>query len=128
MTFDGTQYVCDHCEEVIEPTGGYDWMGGAPAPGEPQQHFHFSRKFPECRARSGADGDAGLPLEDRITLALAESFTAPGPDGQLPQFRVNQGMMKHFRGPDGFPSMAPVTPREIAGVVMRVLKEAGAIP
>jgi hypothetical protein len=128
VTFDGTSHICDNCGEVIEKTGGYDWAGGVPGPGEMAQHFHISREFPECRARSGIDGDADLTLAERIELALAESFTAPGPSGYLPQFRVTQAMARHLVTPDGFPALAPVTPRDAAVAIMAALRKAGLVP
>lgn len=47
---------CAHCGGVIEPTGGHDWIGPVPAPGEPQKRYHLSVDFPDCRRASGACG------------------------------------------------------------------------
>lgn len=53
------RFRCEHCSGVIEPTGGHDWVGPIPGPGERQKRYHLSLKFPECRAASGACGTAG---------------------------------------------------------------------
>lgn len=49
--------VCAHCGQPIEPTGGHDWIGPIPEPGEPQKRYHLSTDFPECRLASGACGE-----------------------------------------------------------------------
>jgi hypothetical protein len=133
MTFTGKLHVCDGCGEVIEKTGGYDWMGPNPEPGQPQRHYHISRDFPACRVLSGADGENGLLLrrgpaqldlneiENRVMLALARRYTVPGREGKGPGQRLDQEMMAHFTAEDGGPAMSPVTPREAARVVTNVL-------
>lgn len=133
MAFTGTAHICDGCGEIIEKTGGYDWMGPAPEPGQPQKHYHVSRDFPACRVLSGAEGDSGLfvprgpvqldlnEIEARVMLALARRYTAPGRDGRGPGQRLDQGMMVHFTAEDGGPAMSPVSPREVARVVANVL-------
>lgn len=49
-------YRCAHCGGVIEPTGGHDWIGPVPEPGERQKRYHVSPAFPDCRRASGACG------------------------------------------------------------------------
>lgn len=71
--------------------------------------------------RQGEDGE----LERVIAVALAEKYTSPAREGVTPEQRLDQGMMNHFLAADGFPAMAPVTPREAAEVVTRILREAG---
>lgn len=51
--------VCAHCGQIIEPTGGHDWIGPIPEPGEPQKRYHLSTDFPDCRRASGACGTKG---------------------------------------------------------------------
>lgn len=126
MTFDGVTHTCDCCGRVIEKSGGYDWAGPVPAPGEEPQHFHISREFPQCRARAEIDGD--LSVEDGIPLAPAEAFTAEDSSANLPQFRRDRGMMSYSAGLGEVPVMGPVTPREATEVVIRVLREAGVVP
>lgn len=58
--------------------------------------------------------DAGL--REQMGLALAEKFTAPSRDDQPAAERLDQGMMHHFIAEDGYGSMAPVTPRQVAEV------------
>lgn len=62
-------------------------------------------------------------LEEMIALRLAARFTIPGPDGQELAHRTNQGMMVHSIGPDGFPSMTPVSPGQVAEVVIDLIQE-----
>ena len=56
---DEPPYRCAHCGGVIESTGGHDWIGPGPAPGETQKRYHFSPAFPDCRRASGACGTDG---------------------------------------------------------------------
>jgi hypothetical protein len=54
-------HACAHCGQPIEPTGGHDWIGPIPEPGEPQKRYHLSTDFPDCRRASGAwtkDGES----------------------------------------------------------------------
>lgn len=62
-------------------------------------------------------------LEEMIALRLAARFTIPGPDGQELAHRTNQGMMVHSIGPDGFPTMTPVSPGQVAEVVIDLIQE-----
>lgn len=55
VSFDGERHTCDHCGLVIEKTGGHDWIGPIPEPGETRRHYHLAREFPECRMVGGAD-------------------------------------------------------------------------
>lgn len=55
------RHRCAHCGQPIESTGGHDWIGPVPQPGEPQKRYHLSTDFPECRRASGACGDGGEP-------------------------------------------------------------------
>lgn len=50
-------HACAHCGQPIEPTGGHDWTGPIPEPGEPQKRYHLSTDFPDCRRASGACGE-----------------------------------------------------------------------
>lgn len=50
----GGKYLCAHCGRPIEPTGGHDWIGPVPEPGEPQKRYHLSTEFPDCRRAGGA--------------------------------------------------------------------------
>jgi hypothetical protein len=50
---------CAHCGGVIEPTGGHDWIGPLPEPGEPQKRYHLSPASPDCRRAPGACGTEG---------------------------------------------------------------------
>lgn len=77
---------------------------------------------------AGPDQDEADPvtqmpdLEHVIAVALAEEYTSPAREGVSPEQRLHQGMMLHFVAPDGGPSMAPVTPMQVAQVVMAVLQ------
>lgn len=55
---------------------------------------------------------------DGIALHLARRFTSDGGRGVPPEERLDQGMMVHFIAEDGNPSMAPVTPRDVADEVL----------
>lgn len=77
MTFDSEGHICDHCGLRIERTGGHDWMGPLPEPGQPQQHFHLSREFPGCRIAGGADPMPG-ELEAAVARELATFYTKSG--------------------------------------------------
>lgn len=53
-----------------------------------------------------------------IAIHLARRYTSAGPKNLPPEERLDQGMMSHFIAEDGHPSMAPVTPREVADAVL----------
>lgn len=63
-------------------------------------------------------------LEELIALRLAEEFTESDPEGKEPQDRLDHGMFRREKGPDGFPTVSPVTPREVAEVMITILQDA----
>jgi hypothetical protein len=124
----GASLICDNCgEEIPQSEHLHTWIGPVVAKGEAPRHYHLAREYPECRIVGGADPMPG-ELTAYIELKLAEKFTWPGLKDQPPSERVDQGMMYHFLAGDGYPSMAPVTPRQVAEVVAEALRQAGISP